>query len=77
MMKHLTKHGNSFALVIDRGILDLLEISEKTPLDIKTDGRVLIVSPVKDAGRRKRFEEALAKTHLKFSRTYKRLSHAA
>ena len=42
MMKHLTKHGNSFALIIDRGVLDLLEINEKTPLDIKTDGRVFI-----------------------------------
>jgi len=75
MMKKLTKHGNSLALVMDRGVLDLLNIDEKTPLDITTDGRVLVIAPVKDIERRKQFEEALAKTHLKYSRMYKRLSH--
>ena len=28
MIKKLTRHGNSLALVIDRAILDLLEIKE-------------------------------------------------
>ena len=27
MIKKLTKHGNSLALVLDRGVLDLLEIN--------------------------------------------------
>lgn len=27
MIKHLTEHGNSLAPVIDRGILDLLDIN--------------------------------------------------
>ena len=31
MVKHLTKHGNSLALVIDRGVLDILDISAETP----------------------------------------------
>ena len=31
MVKRLTKHGNSLALVIDRGVLDLLEIDAETP----------------------------------------------
>ena len=29
MIKKLTKHGNSLALVIDRGVLDLLDIDEE------------------------------------------------
>ena len=41
MIKKLTKHGNSLALVLDRGVLDLLEIDADTPLNIKTDGRCL------------------------------------
>ncbi|MGD9726854.1 MAG: hypothetical protein AB7G68_03120 [Nitrospiraceae bacterium] len=34
MIKKLTKHGNSLALVIDRGILDLLDIgrTHRSPL---------------------------------------------
>lgn len=45
MVKHLTKHGNSLALVLDRRVLDLLEIDTETPLSITTDGKSLIVSP--------------------------------
>jgi len=76
MIKKLTKHGNSLALVMDRGVLDLLSITEDTPLDITTDGHVLVLSPVQDVERRKRFEAALKKTHLKYARMYKRLSNA-
>src|SRR5207249_788802 len=38
MIKKLSKHGNSLALVMDRSILDLLHIDEKTSLNISTDG---------------------------------------
>ena len=31
MVKRLTKHGNSLALVIDKGVLDLLGIGAETP----------------------------------------------
>ena len=60
MVKRLTKHGNSLALVIDRGVLDLLEIDGDTPLSVTTDGKGLIVSPVRDPEREKRFRAALA-----------------
>ena len=33
MLKTLTKHGNSLALVIDKPILDMLDISADTPLE--------------------------------------------
>jgi len=59
MIKKLTKHGNSLALVIDRGVLDLLEIDAETPLNIKIDGKCLIVTPERDAGRQKKFRAAL------------------
>lgn len=74
MIKKLTKHGNSMALVIDRGVLELLEIDDKTPLDISTDGKVLIIAPVKDEKRRKEFEEALEKTNRKYGRALKKLA---
>jgi antitoxin component of MazEF toxin-antitoxin module len=63
MTKKLTKHGNSLALVIDRGVLDLLNIDDDTPLDLSTDGDVLIVTPVRNAARRKAFQSALEKTN--------------
>lgn len=50
MIKTLVKHGNNWALVIDRTILDLLKISPDAPLEITTDGRSAIVAPAKASG---------------------------
>ncbi len=74
MIKNLTKHGNSLALVIDRAILDLLKIDADTPLDISTDGQVLIISPVRDAERKKKFKKALEITNRRYSKALKRLA---
>ncbi|QDU25074.1 hypothetical protein ETAA8_01350 [Anatilimnocola aggregata] len=41
MIKKLSKHGNSLALVIDRSILDLLGIDEQTALEVSTDSAAL------------------------------------
>ena len=51
------------ALVIDKGVLALLNINDKTPLDISTDGKMLIISPIRDEKRRRQFEAALEKTN--------------
>lgn len=74
MIKKLTKHGNSLALVMERGVLDLLDINADTPLDISTDGEVLIISPIRDEKRRKKFEEAVAETNRKYGRALKKLA---
>ena len=74
MIKRMIKHGNSRVLVIDRGIRQLLNIKDNTPLDITTDGHSLIVSPVIDKERRKNLDYALRRSDKKFSQTYKRLA---
>ena len=74
MIKKLTRHGNSMALVIDKGVLELLEIDDKTPLNISTDGKVLMISPVRDKKRRKEFEEAMEKVNRKYGRALKKLA---
>jgi len=74
MIKKLSRQGNSLALVIDRPILELLNISEETPLEISTDGESLIIAPVRDPKRRKKFEKALAETNRRYGKTLKRLA---
>ncbi len=74
MVKKLSKHGNSLALVIDRSILDLLQIDEDTSLEITTDGEALVVAPVRDENRRKRFADALAASNERFSNALKKLA---
>jgi len=74
LTKKLSKHGNSLALVIDRSILDLLGIDERTSLEISTDGRALVVVPAHDRQRRKRFQEALTACNQDYGKALKRLA---
>lgn len=74
MIKTLVKHGNSYALVIDKPVLDLLSITPDTPLSITTDGRALVLSPVTDAERKARFGRALKETNRRFGRALRRLA---
>ena len=74
MVKRLTKHGNSLALVIERGVLDLLDIDAETPLSVKTDGKCLIVTPMRDPERQKRFRAALEKVNRRYGPALKRLA---
>jgi len=48
MLKKLTKYGNSHALILDKAILDLLNMQEGDLLKIKTDGTSLIITPVSE-----------------------------
>jgi antitoxin component of MazEF toxin-antitoxin module len=59
MIKHLTTHGNSAALIVDKPVLNLLKIGIDTPLEITTDGRSLVITPIRSAARRKRLRNAL------------------
>ncbi len=74
MVKRLTSHGNSSALIIEKPILEILNITPETPLEITTDGRNIIVSPVRDAKREKAFREALAKVNRLHGKTLKALA---
>lgn len=74
MLKKLTKHGNSLALIIDRPILDLLKLDTDTPLDISTDGKRLIVAPARASERRKRFDAAQEWAHKRYSKAFQKLA---
>ncbi len=74
MLKKLTRHGNSLALVLDKGVIELLNIDAETPLEISTDGSLLLITPVRDEKRRRRFEDALEQTNARYGRNLKRLA---
>ena len=74
MVKTLTRHGNSYALIIDKPILELLHIEPDTPIEIRTDGNVLVLAPRRDPERQARFEEALEDTNRRFGRALKNLA---
>ena len=76
MTTALTRQGNDYALVIDKPMLDQLNIRPDTPLEIKTDGKSLVVSPegeeddISDA----EFEEMLEKVNNRFANVLRRLA---
>jgi antitoxin component of MazEF toxin-antitoxin module len=74
MVKKLTKHGNSLALVIDRPILDLLKIDPDTPLDISTDGQRLVITAAKLSPRRRKFEAAQELAHKRYGLAFRKLA---
>jgi antitoxin component of MazEF toxin-antitoxin module len=49
MIKKLSVLGDSLGIIIERPILELLDISADTPLEVKTDGEALIIRPVRKA----------------------------
>lgn len=74
MVKMLTKHGNSYALVIDKPILELLKFEPGEPLEVSTDGKVLTISRASDTGREARLTKSLAKVNRKHGKALKRLA---
>jgi antitoxin MazE len=74
MIKHLSRHGNSLALVIDRPALELLKISDDTPLELTTDGEALVITPVRDPERAARLQQALEGANRRYGRALKRLA---
>jgi antitoxin MazE len=72
MRKKLSAVGNSFGLVIDKPILELLNIDRETELEITTDGERLIIEPVK-AGK-KSLRASAEKIMNKHDATFRKLS---
>ncbi|HEX9160834.1 MAG TPA: AbrB/MazE/SpoVT family DNA-binding domain-containing protein [Thermoanaerobaculia bacterium] len=74
MVKRLTKTGNSLALVLDKPLLQQLGIDENTPLEIATNGDVLVVTPVRDRARQRKLKKALEEMDRRYSGVFKRLA---
>jgi antitoxin component of MazEF toxin-antitoxin module len=74
MSKRLTRSGNSLALVIDKPLLEALDIDAETELELSTDGDVLVVSPVRERKRRAKVKELVAEAHEQYGGVFKRLA---
>jgi antitoxin component of MazEF toxin-antitoxin module len=74
MIKKMVSHGNSAALIIDKPILEILKIDMDSPLEISTDGTNLIISPVRDEKRAKKFRSALDRVNKRHGKTLKKLA---
>ncbi|MFV0442880.1 MAG: AbrB/MazE/SpoVT family DNA-binding domain-containing protein [Planctomycetaceae bacterium] len=74
MNKTLIKHGNSLALVIDKPILEMLQITADTPLELTTNGDAILVRPIRDKRRQRQLQASLDKINQKFGDDLERLA---
>ena len=74
MIKKLTKTGNSLALVLDKSLLDQVGIDAATPLEVSTDGHVIVVSPVRARRRPARLKRLAAEAHRRYGGVFRRLA---
>ena len=74
MIKKLTKTGNSLALVLDKPLLDQAKIDADTPLEVSTDGDVIVISPVRDRRRTSRLKRIVAEADRQYGGVFKRLA---
>ena len=72
MRKKLTAIGNSLGVVIEKPILELLDIDRDTELEMRTDGKLLILEPVRQ--RRKRVAEATRRVLDAHDATFRKLA---
>lgn len=74
MRKRLTKTGNSLALVLDKRLLEATGIDARTPLEVSTDGDVIVISPARDRRRATRLKKIVAEAHRRYGGVFERLA---
>jgi antitoxin component of MazEF toxin-antitoxin module len=73
MVKKLIQHGNNLALVIDKPIMEILNITNDTYFEMSTDGKNLILSPQIKDDQETEVVNSLKKVNQKFGYVLKRL----
>ena len=66
--------GNSLGLIIEKPILDLLGITRESILEMKTDGRRLIIEPLKETDRTEHIRNLTRKVIKTHAKTFKKLA---
>ena len=74
MTKKLVKHGNSAALILDKPILELLNVEMDTPLEITTDGKNIIISPTTSEKDEQNLIDALERVNKSHHKTLEKLA---
>ena len=73
MIKKLIQHGNSAAIIIDKPIMELLNITIETTFQLTTDGKNIILSPQNGELHDKDILHSLDNINKKYGKVLKRL----
>ncbi|MCW5966219.1 MAG: hypothetical protein KIT83_19430 [Bryobacterales bacterium] len=57
--RKLVSVNGGLALMLDAGVLQILDIDETSVMRLSTDGDCLVVTPIRAKGRRQRYDQSL------------------
>ena len=74
MIKKLTRTGNSVAIVLDKPLLEQAGLDEDSEVEVSTNGQVIVISPVREAGRDRKLKRILEEMDEEYAGVFKRLA---
>ncbi len=74
VIKNLTRTGNSVALVLDKQLLEAANLNPDDQVEVSTNGRVIVISPVRSKREIEVFERGQELMHAKFAGAFRRLA---
>ena len=74
MESKLIECGDDVALVLDRTMLDQLNITLDTPLDVSIEGKEIRINPIYKEASPDDIKEALERVNRRYGRALKRLT---
>lgn len=74
MVKNLTRTGNSIALVLDKQLLEAAHVDPDEPVEVSTNGRVIVIAPVRSKRDTDKFKQGQELMHAKFAGAFRRLA---
>jgi antitoxin MazE len=74
MKTKLTRIGDDIALVLDRPLLDELGLDESSEIEVSTNGDVLVMTPLREPGRRLKLNKILDELDEDYAGVFRRLA---
>lgn len=74
MIKKLTKHGNSYALIIDKAIQELMGITRDSDLELEVRSGTLSIKRHQSAPSESRFDRLLQKHISRYRKAFEELA---
>lgn len=74
MATRLTPTGERLAVILDQQLLDELEIDAETELEVSTDGRTIVITPVRVDTRAHKLEQVVRAAHEQYAGVFRRLA---
>lgn len=74
MTQQLIKHGDTWALVIDKAILDALHASPETEFELFTDEQSLVITPIRETDVDATLDHAIDRIHKRFGNAMQKLA---